>query len=265
MTLQLVSPGLLAAVLLAGLVTFTAAQDQEDVYLMDLGIVIEPENGGSDSSASEVLSISKAPAGAAYVESTRELRTVLDELRSKIEVLEYSLDEDVEAVRLENLRLRNLIRKIQTERLGSEAPSADADLSTPEPVDPAVEAAVGPEPNYRDILEAYRAGQYVRVGRLGRRLDRSGLDPTRRAQVAYWCADAYFRTGAYDEALRALEDLAADGSQLPDDVVILQGLIFMKQGQPREALAQFQKIIDSYPNSDYFRLAEMTIKELHDL
>lgn len=264
MTIPLIPPGLLASVLLAGLVTLSAAQEQEDVYLMDLGIVIEPDNGGSDSSGSELLSIKKAPAGAAYVESTRELRTVLDELRSKIEVLEYSLDEDVEAVRLENLRLRNLIRKIQTGRLESEALSSHAGLSTPEPVDPAVETAVGPDPDYRDILVAYRAGQYAQVGRLGRRLDRSHLDPARRAQVAYWCADADFRTGAYDEALLVLEEVAADGSQVPEDVVVLRGLIYMKQGRPREALAQFQKIIDSYPNSDYFRLAEMTIKELHD-
>ena len=83
---------------LAGLVTFTAAQDREDVYLMDLGIVIEPDSKGGDSSATGVLSVTKAPAGAAYVESTRELRSVLDDLRSKIEVLEYSLDEDVEAI-----------------------------------------------------------------------------------------------------------------------------------------------------------------------
>ncbi len=265
MTAELVPPGLLTAVLLAGLVTFSAAQEQEDVYLMDLGIVIESDNGGGDSSASEVLTISKAPAGAAYVESTRELRSVLDDLRSKIEVLEYSLDEDVQAVRLENLRLRNLIRKIQAERLESEALPADADQSKPEPADLAEETAVGSDPVYRDILVAYRDGQYVRLGRLGRRLDRSRLDPARRAQVAYWCADADFRTGAYDEALLALEDAGTDGSQLQDDVVILRGLIFIKQGQRPEALAQFQKIIDSYPNSDYFRLAEMTIKELHDL
>ncbi|MCH7528343.1 MAG: hypothetical protein IH972_02195 [Candidatus Marinimicrobia bacterium] len=249
----------------AALITFSAAQEQEDVFLMDLGIVIEPVDSGGDSSASEMLTIIKAPAGAAYVESTRELRTVLDQLRSKIEVLEYSLDEDVQAVRLENMRLRHLIRKIQAERLEFEALPADADPPRPQPGDHAVETAVGPDPDYRDILMAYRAGQYDRVGSLGRRLDRASLDPTRRAQVAYWCADADFRTGAYDEALLALEDASITGSQLQDDVVILRGLIFMKQGRQGDALAQFQKIIDSYPHSDYFRLAEMTVKELHDL
>ncbi|MFB0515071.1 MAG: tol-pal system YbgF family protein [Candidatus Neomarinimicrobiota bacterium] len=47
--------------------------------------------------------------------------------------------------------------------------------------------------------------------------------------------------------------------------MILQGLIFLRQNKPQEALARFQAIIDQYPSSEYYRLAELTIKELNNL
>ncbi len=241
----------------------TLAQESGDVYLLDLGIVIESDSLAGDTASTTVLSINKAPAGAAYVESTRELRSVLDELRSKIEVLENSLDQDVSAVRLENQRLRALIRKIQTERLESTAMAADADLA-PDPAPP-TEIPLIAQPSHRDILGAYRLGHYDRVGSLCSVIDQDELDSAQRTQVAYWCADANFRTGRYDEALATLENVTAENGDLQDDAIILRGLIFMRQGRNADALTQFQTVIDTFPASDYLRLAELTIKELNDL
>ncbi|MEE9465801.1 MAG: tetratricopeptide repeat protein [Candidatus Neomarinimicrobiota bacterium] len=241
----------------------TLAQESKDVYLLDLGIVIENDSLAGDTASNAVLSINKAPAGAAYVESTRELRSVLDELRSKIEVLENSLDQDVNAVRLENQRLRALIRKIQTERLESSAMAADADRASAPAPPP--EIPLAGKADYRDILSAYRLGHYDRVGSLCSAIAQTELDQAQLQQVAYWCADANYRTGRYDEALAALENVTADGDDLQDDAIILRGLIFMRQGRNAEALTQFRIVIDTFPASDYLRLAELTIKELNDL
>ena len=251
-TLCLVLPGKIAM-----------AQEDGDVYLLDLGIVIESDSLAGDTASTVILSVNKASAGAAYVESTRELRSVLDELRSKIEVLENSLDQDVDAVRLENQRLRTLIRKIQTERLESGALAADADRASAPAPPP--EIPLAGKAGYRDILSAYRRGHYDRVGSLCSAIDQAELGQAKRQHVAYWCADANFRTGRYDDALAALENVTGDGGDLQDDAIILRGLIFMRQGRNSEALAQFQTVIDNYPASDYLRLAELTIKELNEL
>lgn len=251
------------------------AQDkqQEDVYLIDLGIIIEP--GDHDSTAQldslpglddvELL-MGKEPPGAAFIESTKELRAVLDNLGGKIDDLESSLNQDVDAVRLENERLRSLIRKIQVSRKEAEVMESVVNAPVEEGSTPtaAPRLSLPKNPSYHHVLQAYRAGLFEDVVLLSQALDESTLGPRESFQVAYWCADAYFRRGEFDKALLKLEKVPASDPDLGDDVIILQGLIFLRQGKPREALARFQTIVSQYPASEYQRLAELTIKELND-
>jgi len=253
-----------------------AAQDkqEEDVYLMDLGIIIEPGRGDSDAWVDSLpamddvgLMVGKEPPGAAFIESTRELRSVLDDLGGKINALESSLNQDVEAVRLENERLRTLIRKIQTSRKENEVPQTVR--SAPDEVDPSpgwsARSPLPDNPGYHHVLQAYRAGRLEDLIRLCEVLDESTLSPEERIRVAYWCADAHFHRGQFDEALLVLEKVPAADRELGDDAIVLQGLIYLRQGKPREALSRFQTIVSQYPASEYLRLAELTIRELKHL
>lgn len=250
-----------------------AAQDkqEEDVYLMDLGIIIEPGRGDSAAWADSLpamddvgLMVGKEPPGAAFIESTRELRSVLDDLGGKINALESSLNQDVEAVRLENERLRSLIRKIQTSRKENEVPQTVR--SAPDEVDPSpgwsARSPLPDNPGYHHVLQAYRAGRLEDLIRLCEVLDESTLSPEERIRVAYWCADAHFHRGQFDEALMVLKKVPAADRELGDDAIVLQGLIYLRQGKPREALSRFQTIVSQYPASEYLRLAELTIREL---
>ncbi len=251
-----------------------AAQDKqdEDVYLMDLGIIIEPGRQDSAAGADSLpamgsvdLMVGKEPPGAAYIESTRELRSALDDLSGKINSLESSLDQDVEAVRLENERLRSLIRKIQSVRKESEV--AQAVENAPVRVEPFSEetarSLLPDNPGFRHLLQAYRAGRLDDLIRLCQVIDKSAFSPEELVHMAYWRADAYFHQGQFDEALLALEKVLAADHELGDDAVVLQGLIYLRQGRAREALTQFQTILSKYPTSEYQRLAELTIKELN--
>ncbi|UCD37603.1 MAG: tetratricopeptide repeat protein [Fidelibacterota bacterium] len=252
------------------------AQDQqdEDIYLPDLGIIIEPE--GSDSigqiespSMMEDVSlmVGKEPPGAAFIESTRELRAVLGDLSGKIDTLENSLNQDMESVRLENERLRTLIRKIQANRKEaevSEAVDSHHEKALPEP-QPTASFPIPAESSYQRIFEAYRSGLFTDVIALCQVLERAPLLPEEDIQVAYWCADAYFRQGLFQEALTTLEKVQASDHELKDDAIVLAGLIYLRQGKPDEALSRFQTIVSQYPASDYHRLAELTIKELNQL
>ncbi len=253
-----------------------AAQDKQDkdVYLIDLGIIIEPGRRDSAAGADSLpargyvgLMVRKEPPGAAYIESTRELRSALDDLGEKINSLENSLDQDMEAVRLENERLRALIRKIQSNRRASEVSQVverapDKVASSPGET---VRSPLPDNPGFRHILQAYRAGHLDDLIRLYQAIDEAALSPKERAHAAYWCADAYFHRGQFDEALLALEKVPAADHELGDDVVVLQGLIYLRQGKTQEARSRFQTILSQYPASDYQRLAELTIKELSHL
>jgi hypothetical protein len=144
---------------------FAQNQQEEGVYLPDLGIVIEPEShdssviSGRAAAGEEVdLLVGTAPPGAAFIESTKELRTVLDNLSGKINELEGSLNNDMDAVRLENERLRSLIRKIQTERKEAEVAQVIAKTEEVEEK-PQIEETpqfLSAKPTYRDIIRARR-------------------------------------------------------------------------------------------------------------
>jgi tetratricopeptide (TPR) repeat protein len=250
------------------------SQQEEGVYLPDLGIVIEPESydssiiAGRAAASEEVdMMVGTAPPGAAFIESTKELRTVLDDLSGKITEIEGSLNNDLDAVRLENERLRSLIRKIQTERKEAEVTQALSNLGEMEESERAGELTVVPfsRPTYRDILRVYSAGQYEDVLTLSAAFDESGLDNARRTQLAYWRADACFRTGQFDAALQFLQQVLAGDHELKDDAIVLLGLLYIRRGQPQQARVFFERIIQEYPSSSYFRLAELTIKELNHL
>jgi tetratricopeptide (TPR) repeat protein len=253
---------------------FAQNQQEEGVYLPDLGIVIEPEShdssvvSGRAAAGEEVdLLVGTAPPGAAFVESTKELRTVLDNLSGKITELEGSLNNDMDGVRMENERLRSLIRKIQTERKEAEVAQ---DMANAQEVEEFTQIEEMPtllsiKPTYRDIMRVYSAGQYEDVLMLSAAFDESGLDDTQRTQLAYWRADACFRTGQFDSALQFLQQVLAGDHELKDDAIVLQGLIHIRQGQPRQARVYFDRIIQDYPSSTYYRLAELTIKELNQL
>ena len=248
-------------------------QSEEDLYLLDLGIIIE-SRGGDTTYADEALPaaddpdliIGKAPPGAEFIASTRELRELLNDLSLRINDLEQSLDQDVEAVRLENDRLRSLIRKIQHERSQWETEGIPEIAPAGEPADQDVlMGAASVQPTYRDIMSAYQLGRYEDVLLMRGYLDEGLLTAQQQIQVAYWCGDAYFRLGQLEEATQLLLPLEGVSHELQDDTLILLGLISLRQGDRGAARGRFQTILDDHPGSDYYRLAELTIKELANL
>ncbi len=251
------------------------AQDpsSQDVLKLDLGIVIEAT--GRDSAEGEApesadtdvgLTVGKAPPGAEFIATSKELRSTLDALSGQILTLETSLNQDVEAVRLENERLRSLIRKIQTSRQEEEAARAAKRLEGEIP--PAKPSAPAPgwseRPGYRQVMQAYRNGSYRETAAMCATLDKSALLPEQATQVAYWWADALFREGRFDDALRILQPLAAASAKLGDDAIVLEGLIYLRQGKPGLARSRYQDIVSHYPASEYYRLAQLTLRELHE-
>ena len=237
------------------------------VYLPDLGMVIESQ---PDTTNTVTMMIQKQAASAAYMESTKELRKMLRKLGGQIEGLESSLDEDMAAVSLENNRLRSLIGRMQADREmeRAQSPLLAAPVMTPEPRELAVNAPVAPAPESFDlgaILTAYMGARYAEVLRLCAGFDAAKLPAATATQLAYWCAEANFRLGHFDEAILSLGGMRDRDHALKDDALILGGMIYLKQGKRALARAQFETLISRHPSSDYYRLAELTLREIHVL
>ena len=244
---------------------------RQDVYLPDLGIIIDSRAGST--STTEIL-IGKQAASAAYMESTQELRRLLGELSTKITGLESSLDEDMAAMRLENGRLRSLIQRLQSDR---ERERSQRAAQVPAPAGPLPDRFVaGPDvvtatrPASRsvqmsDIMAAYLAGDFAAVAGLCENIDETVLPPRQATQLAYWSADAHFRLGEFDAALLSLGAIVNEQHELWDDAIVLKGLVYLKLGRADQAREQFEAILNHYPASDYYRLAGLTVRELHAL
>ncbi|MCH8327759.1 MAG: tetratricopeptide repeat protein [Candidatus Marinimicrobia bacterium] len=240
-------------------------EESGSVYLPDLGMVIDSQ---PDTTNSVNLLMQKQATSAAYMESTKELRRMLQQLSGQIEGLESSLDEDMAAVSLENNRLRSLIGRMQADREMERANSAlpHAPVTSPEPME---QAAASPAAfkavDMGAVLTAYVGGRYSEVLRLCSGIDAAELPASTATQLAYWCAEANFRLGHFDAAIMSLGGMRDNNHALKDDALVLRGMIFMKQGKRALARTQFETLINRHPSSDYLRLAEMTLREIHVL
>ena len=244
---------------------------KQDVYLPDLGIIID--SGEGSTSTTDII-LEKQAASAAYMESTRELRTLLGELSAKITGLESSLDEDMAAMRLENGRLRSLIQRLQadrekerTQRLAQGRQPADPSPGRFTAKTESAGAVRVPSGSVRmsDIMAAYVSGDDAAVAGLCGNIDDTTLPQHQATQLAYWCADARFRLGDFDAALLSLGAIVDEQHELWDDAIVLKGLVYLKLGRADQARGQFEAIINHHPASDYYRLAELTVRELHTL
>ena len=244
----------------------------EDVLMLDLGIIIESESPDSATQADRAaagdeirLMMGTAPPGATFIATTKELRSALNALSGQITSLENSLNQDVEAVRLENERLRSLIRKIQISRSEEQAAQTAARLEEQTEAGAVTVAPTSVPPqraSYRAALQTYRSGDYAATLWVSEALATANLTPEQAAQVGYWHGDALFRLGRLDEALSVLEGAISAGDDVADDAIVLEGLIYMQQGKAAAARSRFETIVSRYPASEYQRLAALTIKEL---
>lgn len=87
-----------------------------DIFFLDLGIVIEPGTGKEEvnrlvkAPAENVkFFVNKAPSGSVFIASTRELQQTLNRISKRIETLEGAFEREVTTLREENEELRTMV------------------------------------------------------------------------------------------------------------------------------------------------------------
>lgn len=104
------------------------------------------------------------------------------------------------------------------------------------------------------------------IGFLSRAL-KFPLDTGSRERVYYYLSESYFAIGKNSKALKfAQETIYNPSSNLDPAAYYRKGTIFYKQGKYREAAAEFDAVIEKFPNSTYSEKSRAYKKEsLHML
>ncbi|MFQ6615268.1 MAG: tol-pal system YbgF family protein [Fidelibacterota bacterium] len=290
--IPLLSGALLILCTLTGVLTGQSSSGSpgplgDDIFFLDLGIVIEPGTGKEEvnrlvKAPPEKVKffLDKEPSGSVYMASTRELHETLARISDRIDALEESFHREITAVRVENGELREMVADL----LAREPilPSQPAVTPVPSLSTPPVSREEQPEPEveekvvvtapaadgsfskmrYMNAVFAYQREDYRVALDHFSRLYLKEQDHTTRGNVLYWIADCYYQLGDYRRALDTLEEIRSLGrSDKQDDALVLTGLAYRQMGRENEALEAFDHILQYYPDSEYFRLARMELRK----
>ena len=250
-----------------------------DDFFLDLGIVIEPSNGDEEINRliqappeKVKLFIDKAPSGSVYMASTKELQETLVRINHKIEGLQLAFQRQTENLEKENGELRvminNLIEQVESPVKDLAVVIEESDEVKNSPVEKVNEelAVIAKHENppvfnrtlYMNAVFAYQREDYQTAIRQFSDLALDDIDDITAGNVLYWMADCYFQLGQPSNALSVLKQLGMyKESDKLDDSMILQGLAFRQLGEKDKAVAAFAGVVELYPESEYYRLAQM--------
>ncbi len=251
-----------------------------DDFFLDLGIVIEPSNGDEEINRliqappeKVKLFIDKAPSGSVYMASTKELQETLVRINHKIEGLQLAFQRQTENLEKENGELRvminNLIEQVESpvKELAVIIEESDEVKNSPvEKVGNEELAIIAKHENppvfnrmlYMNAVFAYQREDYQTAIHQFSDLALDDIDDITAGNVLYWMADCYFQLDQPSNALSVLKQLGMyKESDKLDDSMILQGLAFRQLGEKDKAVAAFAGVVELYPESEYYRLAQM--------
>ncbi|MFQ6673305.1 MAG: tol-pal system YbgF family protein [Fidelibacterota bacterium] len=115
---------------------------------------------------------------------------------------------------------------------------------------------------YMNAVFAYQREDYRAAIKYFSQLTPGVVDQVTRGNVLYWIADCYYQLGEYEEALGALAAIRPLlHSDKQDDAMVLTGLVYRQLGDETQAMEAFGSIIDEYPTSEYFKLAQMELRK----
>ncbi|MFQ6675246.1 MAG: tol-pal system YbgF family protein [Fidelibacterota bacterium] len=263
----------------------------DDIFFLDLGIVIEPTTGEEEvnrlvKAPPEKVKffLDKEPSGSMFMASTRELHETLLRIGDRIDALEAAFHQEIGEVRKENEQLREMVADLLAREpilpspppvaspvplapamppAAEETPEREAVHATPEEI-PVVKRPFS-KMGYMNAVLAYQREDYRTALEYFTRLELQGQDDITRGNVLYWIADCYYQLGDYGKALDTLDQIRPlVRSDKQDDALVLTGLAYRRMGRESEALRAFDRIVEDYPESEYVRLARMEVRKLQE-
>lgn len=269
-----------------------------DAFFLDLGIVIEPIKGTEEvnrlvKAPPEKVSflLDKVPSGALFMASTKEMHQTLERINQRLATLETAFNDGMSGLEKENRELREMVSdllarepiiQIQTvsavsvveekpaaepapvpgtERSESVLPEAAEAIIQVVPVAPEMEKIPFNRMLYMNAVFAYQREDYVSALAHFSRLALTEADQVTAGNILYWMADCHYQLKDYETSLDILKRVSSlFNSDKQDDAMILTGLVYRLKGEETRALQAFGEIIDAFPDSEYFNLAQMELR-----
>ncbi len=255
-----------------------------EIFLLDLGIVIEPITGKETYSRlieapSEEVSfrIKKVHSGSVYMAASRELLSAIERINVRISDMETTFKNELMALKVENRELKTLLTHYQPVMDKPEKPKTMIALAEPQ-LENDISIVSLPEVNSIQIeplppsktfnRRTYMAGVFAyqreefdsALGYFAKlHLELASMEIA--DNVMYWTADAYQQVHDYQKALDVINKLLENkNSCRVDDALVKKGLLHKKMGHLDLAMQAFVRVVNEYPNSEYTRLASMELK-----
>ena len=257
------------------LVVSSSAQETpiSEIFFLDLGIAIEPEQGNEKYSRSiaktskeRSFKIKKVESGSVYMASSKELLSTLNRINERISELESSFLIELGSLRQENQELRRAIASIKTstqqvaELNDTPVNNNIVSIKNHKPAPPKFDKT-----SYMSGVFAYQREDYKMALNYFTSVNIE-LAPKQTAEnILYWMADAYQQSADYENALMLLNKIAISGSLRMDDALVKKGLLHRKRGEEQLAIAAFENVVSDHPDSEYVRLAQMELNKSESL
>ncbi len=272
--------------------------NNNDIYFLDMGVAIEPKNGGEKTarlitpnlSISDKNMVKTKSNGSIYMATTSELFSSLDKVSSHVSDLENSFNSKIGLLEIENSRLRNQVVNLkqklnsqfipldQKELLNIKPVTEELDLINNEtiesdiskqnkPLDKTIKISTNQigfdESIYAIGVISYNKEYYGQCIEYLKELSLLEISERTSGNILLMLADSFEQVGRYKQAIKHLEKLAELDSKKYSDLVLLkQGIIFRKIGMNDRAHGIFKTLVKNYPESEYAVLAQEEINSI---
>ena len=278
------------------LIVFCYSQtSSNDIYFLDMGIVIEPKNSAEktseliqpDSNVDNKKIVSTKRNGSIYMATTTEVFSTLDKVSNHVSGLEKSFNTKIRVLEIENSMLRNQVVNLKqklnsqfisldNEEIHSIKPmtkeldffdnkSVESDITKEDlPLDKTLDISVDQigfdESKYASGVISYSKEDFGGCIEHLKELSLLEINKRTSGNILLMLADSFEQVGRYKQAINHLEKLSKLDSKKYSDLVLLrQGIIFRNIGMNSRAHGIFKTLVENYPESEYITLAQEEI------
>ena len=271
--------------------------DNSDIYFLDMGVAIEPENGVKKTSrlikpnsSNDKSIVSTKSIGSIYMATTSEVFSSLDKVNVHVSELEKSFNTKIGFLERENSTLRNQIVNLK-QKLNSQFLSLDhkeilnikpateefnfiddknvesdiikEDSPQDKTLNTSIEKTSFDKSRYASGVISYNKEDYGQCIKYLRKLFLLEINKRTSGKILLMLADSFEQVGRYKQAIKHLEKLSELDSEKYSDLVLLkQGIIYRKIGMRDQAQDIFNALVKNYPESEYAALAHEEINNI---
>jgi len=281
------------------LLTLSFSQiNSSDIYFLDMGVAIEPENVGEETTRLIKPNLNIGDKNIAntknnraiYMATTSEVFSSIDKVSNHVSDLEKSFNTKIGLLERENSRLRNQVVSLK-QKLNSQFISLDhkeilnikpvtneldlieiknIDLNASKedwPLDKTINVPVDQigfdESRYASGVISYNKENYGQCIEYLEELSHLEINKRTSGNILLMLADSYEQVGRYRQAIKNLEKLSKLDSKKYSDLALLkQGIIFRNIGMNVRARHMFKTLVEKYPESEYALFAHEEINNI---